>query len=74
MGALKEGGPKLRDVPKNIVTQIGDDAFAQPVDEVKARRAGNGEYKSDDDEHREVAIYEDVVVGSKSQIDHAPHS
>ena len=58
---------------EDVAAQIGDDALAQPVDVVEARRAGEGEDQTDDDQHREVLVDEHAVVGAEPEVDHAAH-
>ena len=72
MGALEESRSQVRQVLEHICTQIGDDAFAQPVDEVEARGAGNGQDRSDDDQHAEILVDELTIGGAEAEVDHAP--
>ena len=51
MGALEECGAEVGDVAEDVAAQVGDDALAQPVDVVEARRAGDGQHQADDDQH-----------------------
>ena len=73
VGALEECRAEVGDVAEHVAAQVGDDALAEPVDVVEARRAGDGQHQADDDQHGEVAVDEGAVLGAEAEVDHAAH-
>ncbi len=73
MRALEECRTEVGDVAEDVAAQVGDDALAQPVDVVEARGAGDREDEADDDQHGEVAVDEQAVVGAEAEVDHPAH-
>ena len=72
MRPLEECRTEVGDVTEDVAAQIGDDAFAKPVDVVEASGAGDRKNEADDNQHGEVAVDEYAVVGAKAEVDHPP--
>ena len=58
---------------EHVGTQIRYSALADPVDEIEARRAGDGQYDAEHHQHGEVLPDHVAVVGAEAVIDDAAH-
>ncbi len=71
--ALVEAGPEVGEVREHVGAQVRHRALADPVDEIEARRAGDGQHQAEHHQHGEVLPDHDAVVGAETMIDDTAH-
>ncbi len=65
MRALVEAGPEAREMREHVGAQVCHRALADPVDEIEARRAGDGQHQAEHHQHGEVLPDHAPVVGAE---------